>query len=64
MEIQDLKTQLTQIYVDHTSQGVSYEQYESAMDRDNYLSPPKAKELGLIDKIIEPKGKSEPKDEK
>ena len=63
-EIQDLKTQLTQIYVDHTSEGIKFEQYEKAMDRDNYLGPAKAKELGLIDKIIEPKGKAEPeKDE-
>jgi ATP-dependent Clp protease protease subunit len=61
-EIQDLKQQLTQIYVDHTSEGVTYDQYEQAMDRDNYLSPVKAKELGLIDQIIEPKGKIEPKD--
>jgi ATP-dependent Clp protease protease subunit len=62
-EILDLKTQLTQIYVDHTSEGVTYEQYETSMDRDNYLSPQRAKELGLIDKIIEPKGKAEPKEE-
>lgn len=57
-EIQDLKQQLTQIYVDHTSTDVKYDQYEKAMDRDNYLSPGKAKELGLIDVIIEPKGKT------
>jgi ATP-dependent Clp protease protease subunit len=61
-EIQDLKQQLTQIYVDHTSEGVTYDQYEKAMDRDNYLSPVKAKELGLIDQIIEPKGKFEAKE--
>jgi ATP-dependent Clp protease protease subunit len=61
-EIQDLKQQLTQIYVDHTSEGISYDQYEKAMDRDNYLSPVKAKELGLIDQIIEPKGKIEAKE--
>lgn len=57
-EIQDLKQQLTQIYVDHTSEGIAYADYEKAMDRDNYLSPGKAKELGLIDVIIEPKGKA------
>ncbi len=59
MEIQDLKKQLTQIYVDHTSTGITYEKYETAMDRDNYLSPSSAKELGLIDNIIMPKGKKE-----
>lgn len=58
-EIQDLKQQLTQIYVDHTSADKKYEDYEVAMDRDNYLSPANAKEMGLIDNIIEPKGKSE-----
>jgi ATP-dependent Clp protease protease subunit len=56
-EIQDLKQQLTQIYVDHTSTSKKYEEYETAMDRDNYLSPGDAKEMGLIDVIIEPKGK-------
>lgn len=51
-EILDLKKQLTQIYVDHTSKGVIYEEFEKHMDRDNYLSPEKAMELGLIDQII------------
>ena len=54
MEIQDLKA-IDQIYVDHTSAGKSFEEYEKAMDRDNYLSPGSAKELGLIDNIIEPR---------
>ena len=58
-EIQDLKGQLTQIYVDHTSTGKTYDVYEEAMDRDNYLGPKEAKEMGLIDVIIEPKGKAE-----
>ena len=62
-EIQDLKQQLTQIYVDHTSEGITYDQYEKSMDRDNYLSPGLALEMGLIDKIILPKGKSEIKEE-
>jgi ATP-dependent Clp protease protease subunit len=56
-EIQDLKKQLTQIYVDHTSVGKTFEDYEKSMDRDNYLNPGSAKEMGLIDVIIEPKGK-------
>ena len=61
-EILDLKQQLTQIYVDHTSVGKSFDEYEKAMDRDHYLSPGKAKEMGLIDKVIEPKGKSQDKE--
>ena len=56
-EILELKKQLTQIYVDHTSTNQSFEQYAAAMDRDNYLGPEKAAELGLIDNIIAPKGK-------
>lgn len=61
-EILDLKKQLTQIYVDHTSVGKSFDEYEKAMDRDHYLSPSRAKEMGLIDKVIEPKGKSQDKE--
>lgn len=57
-EILDLKKQLTQIYVDHTSTGKSYDEYSQAMDRDRYLSPGSAVELGLIDNIIAPKGKN------
>ena len=56
-EIQDLKKQLTQIYVDHSSTNLKFNDYEKAMDRDNYLGPAKARELGLIDVVIEPKGK-------
>lgn len=63
-EIQELKKQLTQIYVDHTATGMKYEDYEKNMDRDNYLGPAQAKELGLIDNIIEPKGKTELNEDK
>lgn len=54
-EILDLKKQLNNIYVKHT--GMDYEKIEKACDRDNYLSPGQAVEMGLIDQIIEPKGK-------
>lgn len=57
-EILDLKKQLTQIYVDHTSVNKSFDEYSHAMDRDRYLSPGSAMELGLIDNIIAPKGKT------
>jgi ATP-dependent Clp protease protease subunit len=52
-EIQDLKYQLTNIMVNHT--GKEYDFLEKACDRDNYLSPGEAKEIGLIDSIIEKK---------
>ncbi len=54
-EIQDLKKQLNNIYCKHS--GMNYEKIEKETDRDNYLSPTKAKDLGLIDVIIEPKKK-------
>jgi ATP-dependent Clp protease protease subunit len=54
-EILDLKKQLYNIYVHHT--GKKYDEVEKACDRDNYLNPHQAKEFGLIDKVIEPKGK-------
>ncbi len=52
-EILDLKKQLNNIYVKHT--GQKYEAIDKATDRDNYLNPGQAKELGLIDSIIERK---------
>jgi len=54
-EVLDLKRQLYEIYVKHT--GKKYDVVEKACDRDNYLSPGQAKEFGLIDNIIDPKGK-------
>lgn len=51
-EILELKKQLYDIYVNHT--GQEYETIEKACDRDNYLGPVQAKELNLIDNIIEP----------
>lgn len=56
-EIQDLKNQLNQIYVNHSSVGMTMERIEKETDRDNYLNPKKAIELGLIDSVIEPKRK-------
>jgi len=55
-EILDLKKQLNNIYVKHT--GRVYDEIEAACDRDNYLNPDQAMEFGLIDKVIEPKGKT------
>ncbi len=54
-EIQDLKDQLNKIYVEHT--GMKFKDVEAATDRDNYLSPEKAKEMGIIDAVIEKKKK-------
>lgn len=50
-EMTKTKKQLTEIYVTHT--GKSYEELFNAMERDNFLSPKEAIELGLVDKIVE-----------
>lgn len=55
-EIQDLKVQLNQIYVRHSSAGMTMEKIVKETDRDNYLSPTKAIELGLIDLVIDRSG--------
>lgn len=47
----NLKRRLNEIYVKHTGQKLSV--IEKAMDRDNFMSPQKAKEFGLIDEVIE-----------
>ncbi len=56
-EIQDLKDQLNGIYIKHSSVEMSMDKIVQATDRDNYLSPQKAIELGIIDHVIESKKK-------
>jgi ATP-dependent Clp protease, protease subunit len=52
-EILDLKKQLTNIYIKHSSiSDMTFEKMEKAMDRDNYLGPEKAMAMGLIDNVI------------
>tara|TARA_R110000868_G_scaffold83454_1_gene235534 strand:- start:1542 stop:2153 length:612 start_codon:yes stop_codon:yes gene_type:complete len=51
-EIQELKDQLNDIYMKHSHVPMERSVIEKATDRDNYLSPQKAIEMGLIDKII------------
>ena len=50
-EITKLKKQLTEIYVKHTKQ--SYDLLHGKMERDTFLSPEEAKQLGLIDTVLE-----------
>lgn len=50
-EVEGLKKRLNQIYEKHT--GQSYEDIEAMLDRDRFLSPEEAKEIGLIDQIYE-----------
>lgn len=50
-EIMKLKKKLTQIYVKHTNQ--SFDILWDKMERDTFLDPEEAKQLGLIDSVLE-----------
>jgi ATP-dependent Clp protease protease subunit len=49
-EILALKRRLNDIYVKHTGQPL--ETVETALERDNFMTPDRAKEFGLIDNVI------------
>lgn len=55
-----LRKRLNEIYAKHTGQKIAV--IEKAMDRDNFMSPQKAKEFGLIDSVIEQRPDKETKD--
>ena len=57
-ETEKLKRRLNEIYVQHT--GQSLDDVEAALERDRFLSPEEAKDWGLIDQIVAPRGKAEP----
>jgi ATP-dependent Clp protease protease subunit len=50
-EVEGLKRRLNQIYEKHT--GRSYEEIETALERDRFLSPEEAQTFGLIDSVFE-----------
>lgn len=50
-ETLNLKKRLNEIYVKHTGQKLTV--IEKSMERDNFMSPQKAKEFGLIDEVLE-----------
>ena len=52
-----LKRRLNEIYVHHT--GQDYDTVERALERDNFMSPEAAKDWGLIDEIVENRGKDD-----
>jgi len=56
-ETLSLKKRLNEIYAKHTGQKLAT--IEKSMERDNFMSPQKAKEFGLIDEVIE-KAPTEP----
>lgn len=49
-EILDTKKRLNEIYAHHTGRNV--EEIETALERDNFMSPEKAKEFGVIDEVV------------
>lgn len=51
--INKLKQKLYEIMAEHS--GQEYKKIAEACERDNYLEPEQAKEMGLIDEIIPPK---------
>ncbi|MDP1729648.1 MAG: ATP-dependent Clp protease proteolytic subunit [Devosia sp.] len=50
-EVEGLKRRLNLIYEKHT--GRTYEEVETALERDRFLSPEEAKSFGLIDSVFE-----------
>lgn len=50
-ETENVKKRLNDIYVKHT--GQDYDAIETALERDNFLSPQDAKDFGIIDQIHE-----------
>lgn len=57
-ETEKLKRRLNEIYVRHTGQNL--ETVEAALERDNFMSAEEARDWGLIDAILEDRGKAEP----
>jgi ATP-dependent Clp protease protease subunit len=50
-EVEGLKRRLNQIYEKHT--GRTYEEIETALERDRFLSAEEAKTFGLIDTVLD-----------
>jgi len=57
-ETQKLKDRLNSIYVKHTGQPM--DKVVAALERDNFMSAEDAKSWGLIDEILDNRGKAEP----
>lgn len=57
-EILDLKRRLNQLYVKHTGQKIAV--IEKNMERDNFMTPEKAIEFGLIDSVLDKRADKKP----
>jgi len=51
-EIVRIKKELTEAYVLHNTKGKTFEDFEAAMDRDNFMTSQEALDFGLVDEII------------
>jgi len=51
-EILKMKKELTQIYVNHNSNGKTFKQLSADMERDFFMDATEALEYGLIDQIV------------
>ncbi|MCO6361134.1 ATP-dependent Clp protease proteolytic subunit [Paracoccus sp. 08] len=57
-ETEKLKRRLNEIYVHHT--GKSLTEVEAALERDRFMTADEAKDWGLIDEVVAPRGKAIP----
>ncbi|MEQ3642568.1 MULTISPECIES: ATP-dependent Clp protease proteolytic subunit [Paracoccus] len=57
-ETEKLKRRLNEIYVHHT--GKSLTEVEEALERDRFMTADEAKDWGLIDEVVAPRGKAIP----
>ena len=57
-ETEKLKRRLNEIYVYHT--GKSLTEVEEALERDRFMTADEAKDWGLIDEVVAPRGKAVP----
>jgi len=51
-ESKDLNVRLTQLYVDHSNKGKSFDEFYDTMKHDTFMSAQEAVEFGLADKVI------------
>lgn len=51
-EIRRMRTELTEIYVEHNSKGKSFDEINKDIERDNFMTATESLEYGLIDEIV------------
>ena len=51
-DIRRMRTELTEIYVAHNSKGKSFDEINSDIERDNFMTAKESLDYGLIDEIV------------